>query len=247
MSGLEFAAVAAAVLAGSLVKSVTGVGLPIIAIPVMSLFIPVEEAVVIIAIPNAVMNLVLLVNVRHAAGDTHHLVVFNGAGVVGAVVGTFVLVSVSEEPLMIGLALVVLAYVATQARRGDGGHLDPAASRRWAPPVGFAGGVMQGAIGISGPVVASWAHAHRLPRDAYVFSVTVSFLLSGTTQIVVLGASGRLSGEPLALGLAAIVPILATVPLGARIRARLAGSVFDRIVLTLLSVSAAALVGRVVM
>lgn len=245
MSGLEFVVVAVAVLAGALVKAVTGVGLPIIAIPAMSLFIPVEEAVVIIAVPNAIMNFALLRNVAHAAGETRDLVAFNVAGVVGAVIGTFVLVSVSEKPLLVVLAVVVLGYVVSQGRR-KGVEVGPATSRRWAPPVGLGAGVMQGAVGISGPIVASWMHAYRLPRDAYVFSVTVSFLLSGTTQIVVLAASGRLWGEPLVLGLAATIPILATVPLGARIRDRLAGPVFDRIVLVMLSTSAVALLARVI-
>lgn len=245
MSGLEFVVVAVAVLVGALVKAVTGVGLPIIAIPVMSLFIPVEEAVVIIAVPNAIMNFALLRNVRHAVADTRDLVAFNGAGVVGAVAGTFVLVSVSEEPLLVVLAVVVLLYVASQGRR-EGIDIGVDSSRRWAPPVGLAAGVMQGAVGISGPIVASWMHALRLQRDAYVFSVTVSFLLSGTTQIVVLAASGRLWGEPLLLGLAATLPILATVPMGARIRDRLAGPVFDRAVLVILSASATALIARVI-
>lgn len=245
MSGFEFVVVAVAVLAGAFVKAVTGVGLPIIAIPVMSLFIPVEEAVVIIAVPNAIMNFALLRNVAHASGETRDLVSFNAAGVVGAVIGTFVLVSVSEEPLLVVLAVVVLAYVSTQSLR-QGIAIGAGSSRRWAPPVGFTAGVMQGAVGISGPIVASWMHALRLNRDAYVFSVTVSFLLSGTTQIVVLAASGRLWGEPLALGLAATIPILATVPLGARIRERLAGPVFDRMVLLILSTSAVALLARVI-
>ena len=245
MSGLEFVVVAIAVIAGALVKAVTGVGLPIIAIPVMSLFIPVEEAVVIIAVPNALMNFALLRNVAHAAGETRDLVSFNAAGVVGAVIGTFVLVSVSEEPLLIVLAVVVLAYVSTQGLR-EGMAVGASTSRRWSPPVGLVAGVMQGAVGISGPIVASWMHALRLDRDAYVFAVTVSFLLSGTTQIVVLAASGRLWGEPLVLGLVATIPILSTVPLGALIRRRLAGPVFDRMVLVILSTSAVALLARVI-
>ena len=131
MSGLEFVVVAIAVIAGALVKAVTGVGLPIIAIPVMSLFIPVEEAVVIIAVPNALMNFALLRNVAHAAGETRDLVSFNAAGVVGAVIGTFVLVSVSEEPLLIVLAVVVLAYVSTQGlREGSSLRAQPAEVRR---------------------------------------------------------------------------------------------------------------------
>lgn len=244
MSPVELAIVAGAVLLGALVKAVTGLGLPLIAIPAMSLFIPVEEAVVIIAIPNVLMNGILAARVADARAEVRDLPILAGAGVGGAVVGTFVLVSVSEEPLLVVLAAVVLGYVVTSGWR-EGVALSADSSRRWAPAVGFSAGVMQGAVGISGPLVATWIHAYRLPRNAYVLSVTVMFLLSGGTQLVVLTAAGRMWGAPLALGLAAILPVLATIPLGARIRERLEGPVFDRVVLIMLVGSALALLARV--
>lgn len=244
MSPLELLVAAAAIVAGALVKAVTGLGLPIIAIPVMSLFIPVEDAVVIVAIPNLIMNAALLHRVRDAWPQTRDLPVLGVTGVVGAVVGTLVLVSVPEEPLMLALAGLVIAYVATTRYRDDLA-VSAAQSRRWAPAVGLCAGVMQGAIGISGPIVATWVYAARLPRDAYVLSVTTIFLVSGAAQAAVLGGAGRLWGTPLVLGLAATVPVLATVPLGASIRDRLASAAFDRLVLLLLTVSAVALVLRV--
>lgn len=123
--------------------------------------------------------------------------------------------------------------------------VQPATARRWAAPVGAVAGVMQGAVGISGPIVSSWIHSYRLPRDAFVLSVTLMFLLSGTTQLVVLAAEGEVTGTRLALTLAAVPLVLATVPLGTWVRHRLPEGGFDRAVLGVLALSAVALVVRV--
>lgn len=244
MSGTEIAIAIVAVLAGALVKSVTGMGFPIIAIPVMSLFVSVTDAVVVIALPNALMNLTLLLRVRDQASATRDLPVLGAAGVVGAVVGTFVLVSVPEEPLLIALAVVVLVYIANTLRRPDA-SVSPATATRWAPGVGLAAGLMQGAVGISGPVVASWIHAYRLSRDAFVFSVTLLFLLSGSAQLVTLLIGGEFTRSRVGVTLAAVPLVLAVIPLGARLRDRLPLERFNQVVLSVLAISAIALVVRV--
>lgn len=245
MTGAEIAIALAAVVVGATTKSVTGMGFPLVAIPVISLFVSVEDAVVVIALPNVVMNLVLCLGVRSVWPQTRDLPVLAVSGVVGAVAGTFVLVRVSEDLLVLALAVVVLAYVALSLLRPET-SVAPQTARRWAAPVGTAAGVMQGAIGISGPIVSSWIHAYRLPRDAFVLSVTLMFLLSGSTQLVVLAAEGAVTGTRLALTLAAVPIVLATVPLGTWVRHRLPEGGFDRVVLGVLALSAVALVVRVV-
>ena len=39
--------------------------------------------------------------------------------------------------------------------------------------------MMQGAVGVSGPIIGSWLYAYRLPRDAYILSLSVLFLITG--------------------------------------------------------------------
>lgn len=244
MTGVEIAVALVAVLVGALTKSVTGMGFPLVAIPVISLFVSVEDAVVVIALPNVAMNLVLFLGVRSSWSETRDLPILSLSGIVGAVVGTFALVRVPEDLLVMVLALVVLVYVASSLGSRQP-SVAPATARRWAAPVGAIAGVMQGAVGISGPIVSSWIHAYRLQRDAFVLSVTLMFLLSGTTQFVVLAAEGAITGTRLALTLAAIPLVLATVPVGTWVRRRLPEGGFDRVVLGVLALSAVALVVRV--
>ena len=103
---------------------------------------------------------------------------------------------------------------------------------------------MQGAVGVSGPVIGSWLHAYRLPRDAYIFSLAVLFLLAGTAQTTTLASIGAYSGDRLVASAVGLGPVLAVLPLGEHLRTRLSGPQFDRAVLALLAASGVTLVVR---
>ena len=242
MDGTELAIVLAAVVLGSVVKAVTGMGLPIIAIPVAATFVDLETAVVVLALPNALANGVLALGEREHLRETRDLPVLAVTGVVGAIVGAVAFVRLPPEPLVAVLVssiviYVVAFFVAPDLRTG------PERSRRLAPAVGFVAGAFQGAIGISGPIVGSWIHSYRLPRGAHILSVTTLFLLSGTTQLVVLTADGRLAGR-LGATLLACIPVLASIPVGRRLRDRVSTRGFDLAVVAMLLVSVVALVAR---
>ncbi len=244
MDGGELAVVIVAIAAGALVKSVSGMGLPVIAVPLISLVAPLEEAVVVAVLPGLAINGAVGWRERAHRGDTRDLPVLAATGVVGAVVGTLLLVRLPEEPLLVVLVIVVLSYIVLALTRPEL-RLGPATSRRWAPAVGLGAGVLQGATGISGPITGTWIHAYRLPRDAHVFAVTVLFLMAGLGQLGPLLASDAFAG----LWFAAVVGVpaaLAAVPLGARVRSRLSGRAFDLVVLATLMVSAVTILVRLV-
>lgn len=243
MTGAEIAVVLGASLVGAFVKSVTGMGYPVIAVPLITLVLGVEEAVVIVAAPNLAANTLLCLGARDGRGDTSDLRAFVLAGIAGAVVGTFALVSIPEEPLLGALVLTIVAFV-VQYLRAPQLPIDPVTATRWAPVVGGAAGVMQGAVGVSGPVVATWYQAYRLPKQAYVFTVTLVFGLSGGTQLVVLLATGAFDAALAGASALAFVPVLAMIPVGTALRARLGGRAFERAVLGVLLCSAVALVVR---
>ncbi|MDE0802817.1 MAG: hypothetical protein OSA99_05785, partial [Acidimicrobiales bacterium] len=93
---------------------------------------------------------------------------------------------------------------------------------------------------------ATWLHGYRLPKQTYVFSVTLIFGLSGFVQLVLLAASGEFDADRTLVSALAFVPVLAMIPVGTALRARLGGRTFERAVLVVLVVSALALVVRVV-
>ncbi len=243
MSETDLFLVAIASLVGSFVKSVTGMGYPLIAIPILTLSIGVESAVVVIAIPNFFANLLLNLGVREERRHSRDLPILVVTSILGAVVGTIVLVEAPEEPLLFGLALSVFAFV-VQRLRDPELSLDPAATRRWAPLAGSLAGFSHGAVGVSGPIVAMWLHGYRLPKNAYVFSVTALFLASGATQLAVLLASGQYGRDRLIASSIALVATLCMIPVGTHMRSRIGGRTFERMILALLVFSGGSLVLR---
>lgn len=243
MTASQLLVVVLASFAGALVKAVSGLGYPVIAVPLIALVLGLEDAVVLIALPNLAANVYLHLESRDTRDETRSLGVLLGFGIVGAVVGTVALARLPEEPLMVALALMVVVFVVVFLRHPELAISDRTA-RRGAPIVGTVVGVAQGALGVSGPVVASWIHGYRLSPRAYVNAVTLIFGVTGFTQVVVLALQGQFTGERLLGALIASVPVVAATALGLRLRRRLEGPAFDKVVLGVLVFSAVALLAE---
>jgi len=243
LDGADLTVILVASAAGMFVKSVTGMGYPLFAIPMISLAVGVEHAVVIVSVPNAVANAILCWQARAGRSDSRDLLRLASAGVLGAILGTTALMALPEWPLLLLLVVTISVFVLQFGRATDQ-RISEETSRRWSPLVGALAGLMQGAIGVSGPVVAAWLHGYRLERNAQIFSVTLLFLVSGVAQIVFFASSGGYTRERLsAIGLV-LIPVVVMIPIGIRVRNRLSGSGFDRAILGVLAISAIALLVR---
>ncbi|HAY67859.1 sulfite exporter TauE/SafE family protein [bacterium] len=242
MTTSQIVVVMVSVIIGAILKSTSGIGMPFVTIPAISYVATIEEAVVVGALPNLALNLALVWAQRSHWSRTRDLARLSAFAFVGGAAGTFLLVSLPEKPLIAVLILVVLGYVALKLASPEF-EVGPETSHRWAPVVGSAAGIMQGAVGISGPIVVSWVQSLRLDRNAQILAVTVLFAAAGISQFPVLVASGELKGLWI-VTLAACIPALATIPLGSRIRDRLSSAAFDQFVLALLVFSAIGLAWR---
>jgi uncharacterized protein len=232
--------------AGALTKGVTGLGYPVIAVPLIALVLGMEDAVVLVALPNLAANVYLCWESRAHRRGTRDLGRLVGFGAVGAIAGTVALVSLPDAPLQLLLAVTIGFFVVQFLRRPEL-RVDHLTARRWSPAAGSLAGLMQGAVGVSGPVVATWLHGYRLPRDVYVYSITLIFGVTGAVQIAVLAVQGQFTAARLVASTVAAVPVALTIPMGLRLRRRLAGPAFERAVLAVLVVSAASLVLEVVL
>jgi hypothetical protein len=233
----ELAVVVVAMLLGAVVKGAIGTGLPTIAVPVMAGFIGAEEAVVIMAIPTVVTNTWLLWNHRAFVRQTRDVPTLITFGVAGVVVGVWALSVVPSGVLLLVLAGVIAAYVTLfliqstlQLTR---------AKRRWLSPlVGTAAGVLQGATGVSGPVLAAYTHALRLPRRAYLFQLAAQLQVFAVAQVIGLGVAGLYSADRVGASLLAIVPAVLGLPVGMLLSSRLPRRGFELLVLAFLAVMA---------
>lgn len=233
---MELLLVGLAVVAGALVKSVTGLGLPLLAVPVLAQVVGVREAVVIMALPTLLTNLWMVLRYRAALGRVPNLPALLCSSVVGGVAGAWLLERVHERALALVLAVAVLGY-ALRLLRDPGLRMGAPLARRLAVPVGLFAGALQGATGISGPVVSVYVHAQRLERAAFVAGVSALFAMSGLAQTVTLAGLGLFTPPLLARAGLATAVVVVVMAAGTRFAERLSQRLFERLVLLVLVVS----------
>lgn len=222
---------------GGVLKGATGAGAPLLAVPLLAMLYDIRLAIALFTLPSLVPNIWQGWAYRHHLPPNALVFGFAFGGAIGAGVGTAILVSLPSELLMLGVAAAVLIYVAFRLARPDWA-LDIQVAVRLAIPVGFVGGVLQGAAGLSAPVSITFLNAIKMERGAFIAAISVFFAVMALIQIPLLLACGVLTPVRAALSAGALVPLLAAMPLGAALARRMSRTMFDRIILGLLTLIA---------
>jgi uncharacterized membrane protein YfcA len=222
---------------GGLVKGATGMGLPIIALPILASFLGVQHAVALMCVPVVVTNLWQIWRFRADYRSADFLPPMFVGGIAGIAIGTWLLTSLPERALSFALAVLVIAYVGLGVLKPHF-HMPRPLGLKLAPLFGLGAGVLQGATGVGSPLSVTFIHAMRLWRTAHVFAVSAMFLLLTIVQMPALAVAGVLTWTILLEGAVAIVPAFLAMQAGNRLAARLSPKAFDRIVLAVLALIA---------
>ena len=178
LSSVGFGLLALAIIAialGSIFKGLTGVGLPILAVPLMASFTSVENAVVLMVLPGLAANgLVVLTHRKWQLLAEHKN--FLVLGFAGGFLGTWLLSTMGDRWLKLLLAIWLGIYLVQYFSRRRGSPVTRVP--RWlANILGASAGTIQGATGISAPIVGPYFHAAGLTRSSYAFAAACTFLL----------------------------------------------------------------------
>jgi uncharacterized membrane protein YfcA len=234
----EILLVLAAVAVGFFAKGVTGLGGPPLAIPVLASFMGVEYAVAVIAIPAALANFWLMIENRSVASDIRwFLVPMMATGVVGTLLGVWLLLNIDDQIMSVLLGVFMLLYIIWYFLNPER-QIDNRTARRLAAPAGFGAGVLAGATGISAPVVGTYVHSLRLARSGFVFAVAAPFFFLGLMQIASLAALGGYDRARVAAGIIACIPVVVVTPIAMRVGRRLSVQAFQYAVLVVLGIAA---------
>lgn len=207
------------VLAG-LVKGVTGMGLPTVAVGVLSITISPVAAVALLVIPSLVTNLWQLLAGPSVRALLRRLWSMMLGILLGTVASTALLVQV--DPRWSGAALgIALTAYATYALRSRAAHVPPRWERPLSPLVGLVTGVVTGATGVFTIPAVPWLQALRLPRDLLVQALGLAFTTSTVALAAGLGAQGAFRLNQVGWSTAAIVPALLGMTLGQAVRHRI--------------------------
>jgi uncharacterized membrane protein YfcA len=240
---LELIVLVVGLVVAGVAKGVSGMGLPLIATPILAGVFGPRVAVTVVTIPIFVSNSLLLIHglrSRHLLRGITSLMV---ASAIGTAIGTLLLAQLDQRAFAVLIATMAVIFLARGDRLlGD----DPTAlrARILAPLVCFVGGVLQGTTSIASPLLGSYFHAQRLRPADFVFVMAAIFELNSVVQLVGYSLQGLYTPEVVALGLVSVVPILLALGVGIYARGKLDETLFRRFIVALVIVAVVSLLWR---
>lgn len=230
----------AALLLGGTAKGALGVGLPLVAIPILSLGMPAPQAIALLVMP------VLLSNILQALqGDDfiRNLRRFSGLIAVQLVVTVLtvrVTLSLSSTQLRFMVAASVLLAVALMAFTPRF-RVNERHERVASMAVGGMSGLLGGVSSLTGPLVVVYLMALKLSRDGFIASISMIYLGGAIPLYAAMFYYGRLDEQDLGLSMLALGPMGVGLFVGRRLRNLLNEDLFRKILLFFLTVVSALL------
>ena len=224
-------------------KGTTGMGLPLVATPILAGVFGPKAAVVIVTVPIFAANSLLLLQGWRRLDVLRGVAPIIIASAVGTMIGVNLLALLDQRTFAILISLMVVVFLARGDRLiGD----DPGARRAriLGPIVGFVGGVLQGTTSIASPVIGSFFHARKMDRHDYVVVLAAIFELNAAIQLIGYSLLGLYTPDILAIGLLGLVPTLLALMVGIYFRGRLDQRRFRQLIVVLLVLSVANLLWR---
>lgn len=215
------------VLAG-MVKGLTGMGLPTVAMALLAVWLKPHEAAALMLLPSFVTNVWQFAAGPERAATIRRFWPMMAAVFLGAAMTAGVLTGRFAGHAVAGLGIVLILYSALGL---SGRRLSaPKTCEPWlGPPVGLATGAITGATGVAVLPSAVYLQALGLEKEELVQALGLSFTVSTVALGLGLAAAGGLSSGSLATSLFALVPAAIGMAAGQRLRRIISPEAFRKV------------------
>jgi uncharacterized protein len=230
MTEVQLLVIAGAFLIAGIAKGAIGIGLPPIAIGVMTLAVPLEDALAIMAIPTLLTNIWQAIYGRGLLALLRRFWTLAAAAVVALlfVAATLGQLGSARASAWLGVMLVLYSVVALLAWRP---RVSPT-TERWANPlIGLASGAVAGITGVAAIPFLPYMQSLEIDKDDLVHALGILFIFMIGALTLALARQGAFDSANVVGGFAAVVPTSFGVWLGQKSRGSLSPEMFRRIFL----------------
>ncbi|WP_288866126.1 sulfite exporter TauE/SafE family protein [uncultured Corynebacterium sp.] len=229
---LQVLGVGVAVAVGAAMQRISGMGVGLIAAPVLSLLLGPVDGVLLVNL-LAVINAATNTWGMRADVDWQKFAPIALAMVLGVVPGAWVVASAPTDVLLIlvGALLLLALSIVTLGKR----YVPQVEGALPAAVSGAIGGFMNTLAGVAGPAITVYAEAARWPQKVYAATLQPIFLVGGSlsfTVKVLSGAADITAIEP-ALWAATLTALVAGIAAGTKLAPRVPSTIAHRIALGL--------------
>ena len=226
-------AVSLAFFLGGVIKGMTGFGLHMITVPLLSFSLPLPTAVALTMIPVLFSNTYLVKQSGHAWQSVRRFWPLMGVMVITLWFTTRLLVTLDQGMLTSIFGAVIFMYVILIIR-GPRLEISPGAERWMSPAVGLAAGVIGGATSLFGMPILLYIIALKPPKEQFVGAVTANYLVGGVALSVMLAKMEILTGRDAVIAGIGLVPLFAGIAAGQFLRGKARQELFRKILMATL-------------
>lgn len=205
---------------GGVVKGTLGVGLPLVVVPLLCLILPTSQAMGLLVMPVLLSNALQAFAGGRVGYTLHRFAPLILAQLMATLFANHWSAQLSAKAMNAVMAATVIGAVVMMILQPKG-ELSPR-QQRWAGPlVGAIAGAVGGASSLTGPILITYLMSLRLPRDEFVGSISIIYLLGSIPMYAAMLAWGRFGWDAVAWSCLAIAPMYLGLRLGAMLRSRL--------------------------
>ncbi|WP_183765455.1 MULTISPECIES: sulfite exporter TauE/SafE family protein [unclassified Rhizobium] len=221
------AAIFATFFMAGMVKGVTGMGLPTVAMGVLGTLISPMMAASLLIVPSFVTNVWQLLAGPSFGALARRFLLLVLAIIIGTFAGSYLLAAgdTRRTAAALGIALILYAGHALLARQL---HVPARFEPLLSPFVGAVTGLLTGATGVFVVPAVPYLQALDLEKEELVQALGLSFTVSTVALAGALAWHGAFRIDNIALSALAIIPALAGMWLGQIIRNRVSPATFRR-------------------
>jgi uncharacterized membrane protein YfcA len=222
-----YAAVAITFLLAGIVKGAVGFGLPTVSMALMSIMLPPVEAAAVLVIPTLITNIWQMFAGPSLVAMAKRFAWMMVAIVAGifATIGLLTGPSTATASGALGAVLAVYAAYGLAAARFE---VHPAHERRLSPLIGLVTGMLTGATGVFVIPVLPYLSALKMGKDELIQSIGITAFVCPLALGLALLVHGSFEASLAGPSFLAVLPALAGMYAGLRVRDRLHPVTFRR-------------------
>jgi len=232
-----------AILLGGVIKGTLGVGLPLFAVPLLSLLIGSTHAIALVAVPVLVSNIWQAWQEGSWTASMKRFWPLMLSQSIMTVLAVYFTLSFSVKQLNMLVAFAVLLAVALMLFKPSF-NIPPHREKMMGTLVGGLSGILGGVSSLMGPILISYTMSLKLKRDEFVGAISVIYLMTALPMYMAMFSFGRIEAMDLGYSVFALIPMAVGLKAGQKLRHRLSEEAFRKVLLAFLILIAVLLVFR---
>ncbi|MCK5391370.1 MAG: sulfite exporter TauE/SafE family protein [Deltaproteobacteria bacterium] len=219
--------------AAAFIKGLTGLGFVTLCLPVIAIFIKLEQAIPLVVLPSLLSNVMVIYQTGRLRQSLRRFWLLYISAFPGIYAGVLILNMAGNYAAKIILGVVSIAYSLLLLLKIEL-SIPEKNERILSAPIGLTNGFLNGLTGTQIIPMLPYLLSLKLDRDGMINAINVGFTLSITVLLIIFGKFNLISLETLKYSIVGAIPVAVGIYLGGKLRHKISEEKFKLAVLFLL-------------